>query len=845
MKPCYDYCILGASAYAAGFLKGHPAYSCAVLDAGCTCASEFAMTLYDDGTAASYMPETDAGRALKQEFLDRQALDENGVWLPAVSPLLAKAFSESGADCYFMSAVSEITREGDGYLVRFCSYGAEHTFHARYILDTTARFVSHAFFGADIPHFRRVSLSYVTDAGDGIPVFRKFSSGTGISKDADAAEWRTELLSSRDSAEGQLVWIAPELYYEPDVTPNGGYCPSSSYGSFLRAYDAGAAAVPPTVQPDTVCPPVLEAGDYDVIVVGLGTAGAVAAVTAGGEGLRVLGLENLSVLGGSATAGGVLGYYYGFKGGLYRQIDEEANALPGFVRTGTVGAVQKDLLLSRYAKARNVDCRLNAYFCKTERENDTVTGVFWTEYGVMHHARARFVIDCTAEAAAAVSSGAEMIGGRASDGDFQPYSSVAFTYRNRYFGYGYIDNGTVDPYDPDDFGKAVLSSSSCYLHVRDSYADHTYFGIAPLIGLREGRKIKGEETVAFPALLDEGYTDKPVYFGNSNLDNHGKDSVLEDRAYQDWITICGLWGWGMSIPVPAGALIPKGLRGLLCAGRCVSVDHDIAMGLRMKDDCSKSGEAAALLAVLAIRNGTDAKDVPYEALKPLLVRTGCLKDSDRMRLEKQQFNLFFDEPLWCTDWEALETGLSGNEPGYYLWSCRYSDHTEELLGLLSSENPDARIHAAFALALTGHGEPQVVSALLRAVEKKDAVIPDTGRKYITMRAVSAISALGRLGALEAVPLLLSVVRDPDGFTSGIPFTPYVFMTDREDVSFQFASTAVGALCEIARVHPERKDALRAALTEATAGKQYLVSMMGTVGFKKDVTASIKKLIAAI
>ena len=35
-------------------------------------------------------------------------------------------------------------------------------------------------------------------------------------------------------------------------------------------------------------------------------------------------------------------------------------------------------------------------------------------------------------------------------------------------------------------------------------------------------------------------------------------------------------------------------------GNAVAVDHDIAMGMRMKDDCQKTGEAAARLAALAL-----------------------------------------------------------------------------------------------------------------------------------------------------------------------------------------------------------------------------------------------------
>lgn len=88
-----------------------------------------------------------------------------------------------------------------------------------------------------------------------------------------------------------------------------------------------------------------------------------AAITAAGEGLRVLGIESLSMAGGSGTAGGVLGYYYGFKGGLYRKIDSEAHTFDtDFVKTGGVGEGQKITILDRYFKVENVDCRYRASF---------------------------------------------------------------------------------------------------------------------------------------------------------------------------------------------------------------------------------------------------------------------------------------------------------------------------------------------------------------------------------------------------------------------------------------------------------------------------------------------------
>ena len=53
--------------------------------------------------------------------------------------------------------------------------------------------------------------------------------------------------------------------------------------------------------------PVFERA-YDLIVVGLGTAGAISLITAGRKGLSVLGVEQLYGMGGTATLGSICGY---------------------------------------------------------------------------------------------------------------------------------------------------------------------------------------------------------------------------------------------------------------------------------------------------------------------------------------------------------------------------------------------------------------------------------------------------------------------------------------------------------------------------------------------------------
>lgn len=839
MKAHYDVFLVGATAFAAGFVLGHPDLSCAVVESGCIAAPEFSAVLYSDNTAGTYVPATAAGRDLQMEAINRKAL-EASEWLPAVSPIMAEHLLKSGADCYFMAALTDIERVPEGLRVTFTSFGGTHTFTAAQIIDTTSLRLTHAFVGKDAPE-AVTSLNYWVNA-NGSPAIRSVACDT-------IAEGRLKILENCTDEKEPLVDIASELVFVPKYTPADAasdlaWLPSVSFGNFLRAYDMGACYTPDSAPAEIVSPAVTDIGSYDVIVVGLGTAGSISAYTAAKQGLRVLGLENLAVMGGAGTVGGVTGYYYGFRGGIYTQIDEKVGKIDGFGIEKHAGGPQKSMLLDVYHRDAGVDNRYRAAFTGVTRDGSRITGVTFMQNGLPYRASAKFVIDCTAESTVCVAAGCEMVGGRPSDGDLQPYSSMRSLFRDGKLTHGYIDNGTINQYDPDDYGRETLLSSSCYIHLLDDYSDHSYLGICPLIGMREGRKIVGEENIAFRSMIDGVYPERPIYYGNSNLDNHGKDSVLEDRDYQDWITICGLWGWGLAIPVPMGALIPRGIDGLLVGGRNVAVDHDLAMGLRMKDDAQKSGESAAKIAALAIRHNIPAREVSYDELKPMLLESGCLKDGDRRLLERQRGIEFHEWPYWCFDEAELEAGISGDAPGYFIWSCRYSDHSEMLYRLLRTGSQNARWNAAFALALTDHDDAEVVTALIEAANSRDGYLPNTGRKYITLRSISAISALGRIHAAAAAEPLLAILRD-NSFIEELPFEPYMFMIDRGDLYFQYESTAIGALCEIASANPALRDSIKAELTALTAEKTYEVSPMGTVGFKKDVTDSIRGLVAAI
>jgi hypothetical protein len=76
--------------------------------------------------------------------------------------------------------------------------------------------------------------------------------------------------------------------------------------------------------------------------------------------------------------------------------------------------------------------------------------------------------------------------------------------------------------------------------------------------------------------------------------------------------------------VPLRALIPKGSRNLLVAGRSVSSDRLANSGLRVQASCMGMGQAAAAAAVLAAKGGTTPLEVPLADIHGLLAKHGAI-----------------------------------------------------------------------------------------------------------------------------------------------------------------------------------------------------------------------------
>ena len=76
--------------------------------------------------------------------------------------------------------------------------------------------------------------------------------------------------------------------------------------------------------------------------------------------------------------------------------------------------------------------------------------------------------------------------------------------------------------------------------------------------------------------------------------------------------------------IPRGALIPKGSRNLIVAGRCLSSDRLANSAARVQASCMGMGQAAAVTAALAAKLKTTPAEVPLAKIHEELKKHGAV-----------------------------------------------------------------------------------------------------------------------------------------------------------------------------------------------------------------------------
>ena len=135
----------------------------------------------------------------------------------------------------------------------------------------------------------------------------------------------------------------------------------------------------------------------------------------------------------------------------------------------------------------------------------------------------------------------------------------------------------------------------------------------PETAVRETYRIVGEIQVTHQDYTSGRHFDDAVSYSFYPIDLHDKDGIKPKPLEH-----------GIVPTIPLRALIPKNTPNILVAGRCVSSDRLANSAMRVQASSMGMGQAAGAAAALAVRLETTPLDVPLHDLHALLEEHGAI-----------------------------------------------------------------------------------------------------------------------------------------------------------------------------------------------------------------------------
>jgi hypothetical protein len=137
--------------------------------------------------------------------------------------------------------------------------------------------------------------------------------------------------------------------------------------------------------------------------------------------------------------------------------------------------------------------------------------------------------------------------------------------------------------------------------------------LQPEAGVRETYRIEGETIITHQDYTSGRSYPDGVCHSFYPIDLHTEEGVTPKPLTKGTVPV-----------VPLRALLPKGSRRLLAAGRSVSSDRLANSALRVQASCMAMGQAAGAAAALSARKGVSPIDLDVELLRHTLVAHGAI-----------------------------------------------------------------------------------------------------------------------------------------------------------------------------------------------------------------------------
>ncbi len=163
-------------------------------------------------------------------------------------------------------------------------------------------------------------------------------------------------------------------------------------------------------------------------------------------------------------------------------------------------------------------------------------------------------------------------------------------------------------------GRAGMLRMYRWLKTVPGLENVTLESMSPEVGIRETYRVLGEVLITCDDYVSGRRWADSVCFAFYPVDMHNQKTGVQPAHLKE----------GVVPTVPLRALIPKGSRNLLVAGRCLSSDRLANSGLRVQSTCMATGQAAGAAAALAAKRGVSPGEVPVAELKSLLAQSGAI-----------------------------------------------------------------------------------------------------------------------------------------------------------------------------------------------------------------------------
>ena len=349
-------------------------------------------------------------------------------------------------------------------------------------------------------------------------------------------------------------------------------------------------------------------GQYDVVVVGGGTSGAPAGISAARRGSKTLVIEYLDELGGVGTAGLIGSYWRGNRRGFTQEIDRGIGAREGW------DVVAKSEWLRRELIKNDADIWYCSFGCGAVVNDGRVTGVVVATPQGRGVVLAKTVIDATGNSDVAFCAGAETQFSVSALGVLS-VQLAGFPHRNLGDSYNNTCYTMVDDTDVVDVWHLMTSMRIAYGGRQGSQAP---YDVVQLVDSRERRRIIGEYTLTTQDILNKRTHSDTISQHKSNFDA----AAFPDSAM---LLIYDMKGPDFNVDMPYRCLLPKGLDGILVLGLGASAERDAMTLVRMQPDLQNQGYAAGMAAAMAAKLEGRTRKIDIKEVQQQMVREGVLE----------------------------------------------------------------------------------------------------------------------------------------------------------------------------------------------------------------------------